>query len=157
MKRNLMILITLLVTFSAMAGTMYEWRDPVSGKLVLGDKPPTGGVQYWIEGQRPVPASVNDRQVINQQPQKSSNEWYKGGTLHKATAYDWKQASKENRLATAADFASVILKDKFKNMEQLKIHANELEKCITEATKKEIKNMQVATIASSCIVIMGWK
>jgi hypothetical protein len=104
-----------------------------------------------------VPASVNDRQVINQQPQKSSNEWYKGGTLHKATAYDWKQASKENRLATAADFASVILKDKFKNMEQLKIHANELEKCITEATKKEIKNMQVATIASSCIVIMGWK
>lgn len=33
------------------AGQMYEWRDPVTGKLQLGDKPPNG-IQYWKEGEK---------------------------------------------------------------------------------------------------------
>lgn len=33
-------------------GEMYEWRDPETGKLKLGDRPPGGGVHYWKEGQR---------------------------------------------------------------------------------------------------------
>lgn len=40
-----------LVALSALAGQMYEWKDPATGKLMLGDKPPVG-VQYWPEGQR---------------------------------------------------------------------------------------------------------
>ena len=33
-------------------GTIYEWKDPGTGKLKAGDKPPQG-VEYWIEGQKP--------------------------------------------------------------------------------------------------------
>ncbi len=31
---------------------MYEWRDPATGKLKLGDKPPDSAIEYWIEGQK---------------------------------------------------------------------------------------------------------
>ncbi len=35
----------------ALSTQLYEWRDPATGKLMLGDKPPDK-VQYWKEGQR---------------------------------------------------------------------------------------------------------
>ena len=48
------VLIIILVIFAPVsAETMYEWRDPGTGKLQLGDKPPSGGVKYWIEGVDP--------------------------------------------------------------------------------------------------------
>ncbi len=52
MKKTL-TLIALLAALSvpAIAGQMYEWRDPQTGRLMLGDKPP-GDVKYWPEGSR---------------------------------------------------------------------------------------------------------
>jgi len=51
MKKTL-ISVALLAVLSvpAVGGQMYEWRDPATGRLVLGDKPPSG-VQYWKEGE----------------------------------------------------------------------------------------------------------
>ena len=57
------LLMATLITLPVIAGTMYEWRDPVTGKLKLGDKPPSGGVQYWLEGQpRPEEIEAKKRQ-----------------------------------------------------------------------------------------------
>lgn len=39
-------------------------------------------------------------------------EWYEGGTLHSATALEWQQASEANKLATAADLAATVYKNK---------------------------------------------
>lgn len=44
--------------------------------------------------------------------QAQAAEWYEGGTLHSANALEWQQASKANRLATAADIAAVAYKNK---------------------------------------------
>jgi hypothetical protein len=36
--------------------------------------------------------------------QNSSKQWFQGGTLHQATAAQWKAATYENKLATASDW-----------------------------------------------------
>jgi hypothetical protein len=36
-------------------GEMYEWCDPETGVLRLGDRPPSGVVQFWLDGARPAP------------------------------------------------------------------------------------------------------
>lgn len=50
MQKSLFLL-CLLTASTAFPGQMYEWRDPATGRLKLGDKPPAG-VQYWEEGTR---------------------------------------------------------------------------------------------------------
>lgn len=40
-----------VLSVSAVGGQMYEWRDPTTGRLVLGDKPPSGVQYYWKEGE----------------------------------------------------------------------------------------------------------
>lgn len=35
-------------------------------------------------------------------------EWYEGGTLHKANALEWQQATEANKLATVSDFVAGI-------------------------------------------------
>ncbi|WP_425236982.1 hypothetical protein [Ulvibacterium sp.] len=44
-------------------------------------------------------------------PIVESNEWFKGGTLHKAKIIDWKSATERNKLATCADFVYLTNKD----------------------------------------------
>lgn len=51
---SLFALAALIATVSslpALSTQLYEWRDPATGKLMLGDKPPDN-IQYWEEGQR---------------------------------------------------------------------------------------------------------
>ena len=48
------ILLLSLIVAPALAGTIYEWKDPTTGKLMAGDKPPEG-IKYWPEGKRPQP------------------------------------------------------------------------------------------------------
>ncbi len=51
--KKMMLAGALLAVLSvpATGGQMYEWRDPATSRLVLGDKPPSG-VQHWKEGAR---------------------------------------------------------------------------------------------------------
>ena len=55
MMRLTTLIMATMITGGAIAGTMYEWRDPATGALKAGDKPPTGGIEYWAEGHRPQP------------------------------------------------------------------------------------------------------
>lgn len=50
MKASIIIPIILL-TSPAFGEKMYEWRDPSTGKLMLGDRPPQG-IKFWEEGAR---------------------------------------------------------------------------------------------------------
>lgn len=74
-------------------------------------------------------------------------QWYNGGNLHRATVAEWRKASYENRLATAADWFVGITQahniEMQKKMEalpgaeylkQLKISATKLELCVSDAT-----------------------
>ena len=68
---KIQIAITLLlnacIALPAISGTMYEWRDPATGKLKLGDKPPNSGIEYWIEGQkRPEEKAFEEKQKNEQ-------------------------------------------------------------------------------------------
>ena len=63
-------------------------------------------------------------------------EWYSGGTLHKKTGAAWVQASAEDRLATAADFASTMKKPK--SMAEMKVRATELMVCIDKSLERQI-------------------
>ena len=56
MKKIVLILLALSVT-PTLAGTIYEWKDPATGKLQAGDKPPAG-IEYWVEGHKPAPKPV---------------------------------------------------------------------------------------------------
>jgi hypothetical protein len=46
------VLCCALLTLPVFAGQMYEWKDPKTGKLMLGDNPPSGGTKYWLEGEK---------------------------------------------------------------------------------------------------------
>jgi hypothetical protein len=90
-------------------------------------------------------------------------EWYSGGTLHKKTGTSWVEAPAEDRLATAADFATV---KKPKSMTELKVKASELTVCINKALERPknmsarkwqgILNRPVAEIAAACGILLGW-
>ncbi len=51
-----------LLSAPALCGQMFEWRDPATGRLQLGDIPPAG-IQYWREGEkRPEQIAEEQRQ-----------------------------------------------------------------------------------------------
>lgn len=80
-------------------------------------------------------------------------EWYKGGTLHRATAVQWASATPANRLATAADFS--VKANKPKNMKEMKLGATKLSSCITTvASDPSLMNIKVSEIAAGCITLM---
>lgn len=41
---------------------MYEWCDPTTGGLRSGDRPPSSGVQFWLDGNRPEPITRDGKQ-----------------------------------------------------------------------------------------------
>lgn len=107
--------------------------------------------------------------AFNDNEEKSRNEksvstttekeakWYEGGTLHKSKISNWKKATDRNKLATCADFIAGL--DKSVSLSVLKIEANELKDCVDEATRglDELNNEDVATIASTCLILMGYQ
>lgn len=92
----------------------------------------------------------------------SSDEWYVGGTLHKATISEWKNATEKNKLATCADFAANIKKMNNKSynsdVASMKKDATQLMNCIDEAVKgyaAENANMKINEVAVSCAILLG--
>lgn len=55
----------------------------------------------------------------------NETDWYKGGTLHKASLLEWKNASVRNRRATAADIIAAI--EPHLNRVQLRVYTETLE------------------------------
>ncbi len=102
----------------------------------------------------PAPVTSTPRSV----PATELN-WYDGGTLHKKTVKDWRVATYENRLATAADFVTATSKSRgisFASMDQVKDHAVALEREISAAGEGGYAdNQPVSQVAAACLVLMG--
>ena len=62
------------------------------------------------------PTTVKDNQNKSQEPVsktvtpkiEKTQDWYAGGTLHKANGVQWKKATDHNKLATCADFTMTL-------------------------------------------------
>ncbi|MFC6634610.1 hypothetical protein [Microbulbifer taiwanensis] len=103
-----------------------------------------------------------------------AKEWYEGGTLSSAGVLEWQSATAENKLASSADFVAVLyqkemlspsISGKITSIEDIKPYAVDLATCIEGASEKEsdleknkrmYANETVASLASICILMMGW-
>ena len=91
---------------------------------------------------------------------ETSQSWCVGGTLHRATMSEWKQASYRNRLATSGDMLNELLKGDGKqiyDMDKMKNLAARLETCISQAGNGGVSDSEsVAIVAVSCYDRMSW-
>ena len=86
-------------------------------------------------------------------------DWYEGGTLHKANAQQWRAGSARDRLATAADWATVSLgRDKVRalgSIDRLRPYAEEIVWCADEAVAdRRIVNVAMSGIAATCWLLV---
>jgi hypothetical protein len=93
-----------------------------------------------------------------------NKKWYDHATLHKSTIEVWKKATKEDKLATSADWiltASPRISSEIKSsgsIDNLKPYANELVECIDKSINgvDTINNQQTTQSAIMCMTLMGW-
>jgi len=89
-----------------------------------------------------------------------SPNWYEGGTLHKSSVSNWRNASYDNKLATCGDWMATV--NNKVSMEELKDRAEKLLICINEAVAmdeygQEISgNLQSVTVAAGCIKLLRY-
>lgn len=114
--------------------------------------------------------NLNTGEIATSKPQpkkaqkdKTGKMWFEGGTLHQATVKEWRNATKENKLATCADFVAGQWKtDKLRfsisDMDGLKYYAQELVDFIDTSTEdiKEINNHKITEIAAMGFFVMNW-
>lgn len=88
-------------------------------------------------------------------------QWYKGGTLHDVDGHTWVKASDKNRLATAADFAVIVIGQaevdrKLDSFDEFRPYASEMKACIdgmyNSAKERQpvMRAKSTATIAAYC-------
>lgn len=100
--------------------------------------------------------------------------WYSGGTLQRASALEWQQASSANKLATVADFVTImhrngqfkpVISQRINGVESLRPLAQELvnqlnisfEAAPEPAENRRIYgNVNVADTAAMLMILMGW-
>jgi hypothetical protein len=88
-------------------------------------------------------------------------EWYSGGTLHKATSAQWKAATRENKLATAADWLDATLwkghlrthddANRLKVKAQMAVDGVDL--VVNSKAGDQLDSMSVAEIAAALITM----
>jgi hypothetical protein len=90
----------------------------------------------------------------NSENNQSKDEWYAGGTLHKATLQTWKLSTEENKLATCADF--VANTKEYDDLDQMKADATEVMNCIDEAAMgNDLEYQKTNEIAAGCVILLG--
>lgn len=109
------------------------------------------------EAKYPTSTSTNDN--AGSAYQSRGSEWYSGGTLHRSTMREWRQASYSDRLATSADFSATQLKKQgrsIRNMNELRPIAVSLEAAISEAGRGGAADTQsAASIAAACWILLN--
>jgi len=99
------------------------------------------------------PNSISSGSNFNTQSEDSKTSWFSGGTLHRSTVAQWRQASYANRLATSADFIASTQNVDYSNMDEFKRWAIDLETCISTAVSGgDVDDEQVTFISSLCTV-----
>jgi hypothetical protein len=58
------------------------------------------------EDGKPSPTPTSPKPTVHEK------KWYEGGTLHKATALEWQNATYDNKMATCADFFAALYQGK---------------------------------------------
>ena len=108
-----------------------------------------------------VAIDLNSGNIVSSKPNKK--EWYEGGTLHQATVKEWRKATRQNKLATCADFVATankenMLKFSASGMSELKSYAEELVDFIDTATDgaEKINSHKVSEIAATGFHMMKW-
>ena len=102
--------------------------------------------------------AIGSSEDKKQSTQSSSNQWFRGGTLHNATVSQWKNATYKNKLATAADWlASTVWKGHLNSpndFDKVKIKSEMLVKAVDKVVAEtKIESMKVTEIASSIITL----
>ncbi len=93
---------------------------------------------------------------------KSAGKWYIGGTLHKASADQWKVAKYDNKLATAADFALASKKvemtiERSGDINTLRPFADAMVIAIDKACEGSgYETHPISEIAAACAILMEW-
>lgn len=90
--------------------------------------------------------------------------WSAGGTLHDATLTEWDNASLDNQLATAADWALAfpsvrVALEMRQDPEELRGFASTLRRCVTKAATLDYRPAEpprTSEIAARCAVVLGW-
>ena len=94
-----------------------------------------------------------------------AGSWYEGGTLHDSTVRQWRSASYANKLATAADWATVMLSSDVgiglpDSVDELRPYAEALVTCLDEGLMGEegelVINSKTTQSAFICGALMGW-
>ena len=104
--------------------------------------------------------TTTERQNRTYQSAQQS-EWYEGGTLHESTMKEWSRASYQNKLATASDFATLLLKKDGVDVKTLddierkiKPMAIELVKALDAANKDGVADDQPVTQMTVAIYVL---
>jgi hypothetical protein len=88
-------------------------------------------------------------------------QWYVGGTLHRASATQWRMASHSDRLATSADWiaavwgAQRVQRVTGEDMNRLRPYASNLVRCVDEAAPAA-GNQRASELAAACIRLLGY-
>ena len=85
-------------------------------------------------------------------------KWYVGGTIHKGTIAQWKEASDRNKLATCGDWVAVG-NNPVSDMALLKMRADSLKRCVDQiADGQDEKSDEdaISEIATICILTFGY-
>jgi hypothetical protein len=107
-----------------------------------------------------IPAAIPTKSSSSSSGSNNSNSgnntsWFKGGTLHRATVREWRNATYANRLATSADFIAATQDVDFGDLEGFKRMAADLETCISTAVSGgDVDNEDVVTISAMCTVML---
>lgn len=124
-------------------------------------------IQYWyynpkekqFEPQKKQVKSHNGVEISRTSSSSSySKQWFKGGNLHKATVAQWKGATHQNKLATAADWLAstiwegyLISPDDFNKM---KVKAQMLVNAVDGVvTVKKTDYLKVTELAAAIIIM----
>ena len=122
-------------------------------------------VEYLVKHVPPTPVPTKTSTPRPTSTTTDTRSWYEGGTLHDSTIRQWRQASDRNKLATAGDWATTILRSEQgiglpSSLPELRVYARALVTCVDEAVRGEagdaIVNNKTSEVALLCAVLMGF-
>ena len=85
-------------------------------------------------------------------------KWYVGGTLHKGTIAQWKEATDRNKLATCGDWVAVG-NNSVSDRTLLKMRAESLKRCVDQLADGQDEKSDddaISEIAAICISTFGY-
>lgn len=98
-------------------------------------------------------------------PTENGRHWYEGGTLHDATAADWKKATAANKLATCGDFLAKLwlskslsptIQAQVNEVDDLKTYAGGLVGALDKAFEgKDPEAIGNPTVSATAVILLG--